>query len=56
MNDSYGDNGWEQLRKGRSSNTYSPDGFGLTYLFHNTPEKMPAKHRIFSIGRPYLNR
>jgi hypothetical protein len=42
-----GNNGWEQLQKDQKSDS----SFGLISLFHNTPEKMPAEHSIFSPGR-----
>ncbi len=38
-----GNNGWEQQQKDQKSDS----SFGLSSLFHNTPEKMPAKYSIF---------
>jgi hypothetical protein len=42
--------GWAAAAKPRSNS-----GFGLSSLFHNTPEKMPAAHSIFGpVRQPYF--
>jgi len=41
-----GNNGWEQLQKDQKSDS----SFGLSSLFHNTPEKMPAKYVFFDLA------
>jgi hypothetical protein len=42
-----GNNGWEQLQKDQKS----ASSFGLSSLFHNTPEKMPGEYSIFCLGK-----